>query len=52
MHRYGYPITCKSYTKDVAAAVTEVTAEYDPDYKGKKPPKVVSRQAGLLLMQR
>ena len=30
--------------------MTEVTAEYDPDYKGKKPPKVICRQAGFLLM--
>ncbi len=41
--RYAYPIRCTSYSKDAAGNVTEVSAEYEADYTGKKPPKVLIR---------
>lgn len=40
--RYGFPITCTSFKKDASGEVEEVLAEYDPDFAGKKVPKVRS----------
>lgn len=41
-HRYAYPIKCTGFTKDpVTGQVTELAVEYDPEFKGKKPPKGV-----------
>ncbi|MEW5320129.1 MAG: hypothetical protein WDW38_011226 [Sanguina aurantia] len=42
MLRYAYPIKCTGFTRDpLTGRVTELTAEYDADFKGKKPPKGV-----------
>eukprot|EP00201_Polytomella_parva_P009891 CAMPEP_0175064682 /NCGR_PEP_ID=MMETSP0052_2-20121109/15477_1 /TAXON_ID=51329 ORGANISM="Polytomella parva, Strain SAG 63-3" /NCGR_SAMPLE_ID=MMETSP0052_2 /ASSEMBLY_ACC=CAM_ASM_000194 /LENGTH=850 /DNA_ID=CAMNT_0016331077 /DNA_START=254 /DNA_END=2806 /DNA_ORIENTATION=- len=41
MLRYGYPITVTGVKKDNKGEVVELEAEYDPDFKGKKPPKGV-----------
>ena len=46
MLRYAYPITCTGHSTDSDGNVVEVQAEYDPDFKGKKPPKGVLNWVG------
>ena len=42
--RFAGPIKCVGYSTGPDGAITELQAEFDADYQGKKPPKVRSGQ--------
>ena len=48
MLRYAYPITCRGFKSSSNGSVTEVEAEYHPDFmkEGRKPPKGVLNWVG------
>ncbi len=44
--RFAGPIKCVGYSTGPDGAVTELQAEFDADYQGKKPPKVQNLACG------